>query len=88
MLNQNTKKSAGIEFALIDYTGEMGMDNFSCLNSSLFFFFKRICGKKFIVYVRLQLNLLPPPQTSQYGFGWTTPPPLSVRTSWITPNVS
>ena len=39
MLNQNTKKSAGIEFALIDYMGEMGMDNFGCLNSSLFFFF-------------------------------------------------
>ena len=89
MLNQNTKKSAGIEFALFDYTGEMGMDNFGCLNSSLsLFFFKRICGKKFIMYVRLQLNLLPPSQTSQYAFSWTTPPPLSVRTLWITTNVS
>ena len=27
MLNQNTKKSPGIEFALFSYTGKMGMDN-------------------------------------------------------------
>ena len=33
MSNQNTKKSPGIEFALFNCTGEMGMDNFGYLNS-------------------------------------------------------
>ena len=35
MLNQNTKKSPGIEFALFTCTGEMGMDSFGFLNCSL-----------------------------------------------------
>ena len=37
MSNQNTKKSNGIEFALLNCTGEMGMDNFGYLSSSLYF---------------------------------------------------
>ena len=35
ILNQNTKKSPGIKGTLFNCTGEMGMDNFGCLNSSL-----------------------------------------------------
>ena len=38
MSNQNTKKSPGMEFALFDCTGVMGMDNCGCLNSSLSLF--------------------------------------------------
>ena len=34
MSNQNIKKSPGIEGVLFKYTGEMGTDNFGCLNSS------------------------------------------------------
>ena len=30
ILNQNIKKSLGIEGALFNCTGEMGMDNFGC----------------------------------------------------------
>ena len=37
MSNQNTKKSPEIDFALFNYTVEMGMDNFGYLNSSLYF---------------------------------------------------
>ena len=39
MLNKNNKKSTGIEGALFHCMGEMGMDNFGCLKSSLSFFF-------------------------------------------------
>ena len=35
-LNQNTKKSPGIEGALFNCTGKMGMDNFGCLNRLIF----------------------------------------------------
>ena len=37
MSNKNTEKSQPIEGALFDWTGEMGMDNIGCLNSSLYF---------------------------------------------------
>ena len=37
MLNQNTKKSPGIEFALFACTEEMRMDSFGFLNCSLYF---------------------------------------------------
>ena len=37
MPNQNTKKNRGIDFALFNCMGEMRMDNFGCLNSSLSF---------------------------------------------------
>ena len=36
--NQNTKKSRGIAFALFNCTGEIGMNNFGYLNSSLSLF--------------------------------------------------
>ena len=34
---KNTNKCPGIEFALFNCTGEMGMDNFGYVNSSLYF---------------------------------------------------
>ena len=37
--NQNTEKSPRIDDALFNFTGEMGMDNFECLNSSLSSFY-------------------------------------------------
>ena len=39
ILNQNTKKNPGIEVALFNFTGDMGIDNFGCLTSSFSFFF-------------------------------------------------
>ena len=37
MSDQNAMKSPGIEFALFNCTGEIGMDNFGYLNSTLYF---------------------------------------------------
>ena len=58
--NQNTKKSTGIEGPIFNRTGEMEMDHFGCLNSSLslFLFCKEPAKKKkkIIAYVRLQLT--------------------------------
>ena len=47
MSNQNTKNSPGIEFALLNCTEEMGMDNFGYLNNSLYFLsiLKQTCEK-------------------------------------------
>ena len=39
MLKQNTKKRSGIEGVLFNRTGEMEVDNFVCLNSSLYLFY-------------------------------------------------
>ena len=39
MSNKNIKKSPGIEGALFNCTGEMGMDYFGCLISLLHFYF-------------------------------------------------
>ena len=61
MLNQNIKKSPGIEFPIFNCTGDMGMDNFGYLNSSISFMNLR---KKIIAYVHLQLNLPAPPLES------------------------
>ena len=87
MLNKNTKKSSEIKRELFNCTGEMGMDNFGCLNSSFIlfcFYFVTNLRKKFMAYLRLQLNHRLP-YTSQYAFSWTTPlPPLSLRTLWMT----
>ena len=46
--NQNTKKSTGIEGPIFNRTGEMEMDHFGCLNSSLslFLFCKEPAKKK------------------------------------------
>ena len=38
MLIQKNKKSLGIKLKVFNCTGEMGMDNFVCLNSSLALF--------------------------------------------------
>ena len=60
MSNQNTKKSPGIEFALFNCTGEMRMDNFVYLSSSLYF----------MAYIGLQMNLpLPPIRASTLLIG-------------------
>ena len=84
MLNKNTKKSTGIEGALFNCMGEMGMDNFGCLKSSLSFFlflFYNEPAEKIMAYVRLQLNTLSH-HSSQCAFSWTKPPP-SVHTYFI-----
>ena len=36
---ENTKKNLGIKVALFSCTGELVMDNFGCLNSSLSLFY-------------------------------------------------
>ena len=47
---------------IFNCTGEVGMDNFGCLNSSLSLFFSNEpAKKKTTAYVRLKLNLNPPP---------------------------
>ena len=46
MWNKNTKKSPRIEVALFNFTGEARMDNFGCLNSSLYFLFCNDFAKK------------------------------------------
>ena len=69
------KKNCRIKIAFFNYMGEMGMDNFSCLNSSLSlfcFYFVTSLRKK--VYLCLQLNLPPSPHISQYSFSWITSP--------------
>ena len=76
MSKQNTKKSPELEGVYFNCTGEIGMDNFGCLNSSLslfYFYFVTSLQKKIVACVRLQLNL-PLPHRSQYAFIWTTPP--------------
>ena len=57
MSNQNCKKSPAIEFALFNCTGEMNVDNFGYLNSSLYLYFVTKLPEKFMAYVYLQLNL-------------------------------
>ena len=44
MSNQNTKKSSGIDVALSNCTGEIGMNNFGCLNSSFSLFYFKVCN--------------------------------------------
>ena len=83
--NQNTKKSRGIAFALFNSTGEIGMNNFGYLNSSLslFDFYFVMNLRKKIAYVRL---LNPPPPIRAFAI-LARPhlPPPSVRTLWMTP---
>ena len=87
MLNQNTKKSLGIVDALFNCMGQMGMDNFGCLNSSLSLFL--LCNepaKKVMVHAYLQLTPSPPTQASML---LARPPlhPPSIHTLWMTPFV-
>ena len=51
-------------------TGEMGMDNFGCLNCSfaLFLLFNETAKKKTMAYIRLQLKLPIPPIGSFSSF--------------------
>lgn len=60
MFIQNIKKSPGIDVALSNCTGEMGIDKFRYLNSSLYFLF---CKK----YGVLAGPPLPPPP-SEYTY--------------------
>ena len=85
MSNQNAKKSPGIAFTLFNSMMEIGMDNFGYLNSALHFYFVKNLQKKFMAYVRLQMNLPNSPNTSQHAFCWTATPPPSVRTIRMTP---
>ena len=64
--NHNTTTIPGIEFVLFNCTGEMGMDDFGYLKSSLYIISIRNATnlrKKIMAYVRLELNL-PLPYTS------------------------
>ena len=54
------RRALGIEVALSNCTGKMGMDNCSCLNSS-YFCFVAILRKEFMAHVRLQMNHPSPP---------------------------
>ena len=58
MLIQNTKKSPGVEAALFNLMGEMGMNTFGCFSFlALYLFCNEPVKKKIMAYVRLQLNL-------------------------------
>ena len=48
MSKQNTKKTPGMKGALFNCTGLVRIDNFDCLNSSLYFIsiLQRTCEKK------------------------------------------
>ena len=61
-----TPEDPGIEFALFNYTGEMGVDNFGCLSSSLSLFLfcnesaKKKQHKRFLIFnfpLRLKNNI-------------------------------
>ena len=87
ILNQNTKKNPGIEVALFNFTGDMGIDNSGCLTSSFSFFFL-FCNEpaKRKYYAMCPYSWSSSfPQTSQCTFNLTIRPPPSVRTLWITP---
>ena len=69
-MNKNTKKTPKIEAALFNCTGEMGTDNFGCLNSSLIllcFYFVKNLQKTFGVCT-LTVEPSPLPHTCHYGF--------------------
>ena len=79
--NQNTKKSPGVEGALFNCTVVMWMDSFGCLNSfELFLFYKEPVKKKNMAYVRLQLNLRPPPIRASI---FLAVPPLSSERTYF-----
>ena len=84
MSNQNTKKSPGIEVALFNCTGDVGMDNFGCLNISFslnHFYFLTNLKKKIMAYVSLQLKL---PLLHTIRNAFSRPPfPPSERTSFM-----
>ena len=75
-MNKNTKKSPGIEGALFYCTREMGMDNFGCMNGSLYLFCFFFCKK---------------PAKKNYGVRTLTfelpPPPIRVRTLLAGPHL-
>ena len=74
MLIQNTKKSPGVEAALFNWMGEMGMNTFGCFSFlALYLFWNETMKKKIMAYVRLQLNL-PLPWASTLLAGPTVPP--------------
>ena len=82
-----TKLSKSVEsntkmFALFNCTGEVRINNFGCLSSSLYFYFVTNLRKKRMAYVRFQLNPHPPsPHTCQYAF--SCPPSPFKRTYFM-----
>ena len=72
MSNQNTNNSRGIECALYNYTGNMGIDNFDC---------QQACVKKLWRTYGSSWTF-PYPDTSHYTFSWTSPP-SSKRTYFV-----
>ena len=79
------ERALRIKVALSNFTEETGMDNFGCLKSTcVISILLRICEKKIIAYVRLQMSLLRSPiRVSTLLAGPPLPPP-SVRTLWMT----
>ena len=88
MSNKNNKKSRGIEGAFFNCMGEMGFDNFGCLNSSFsLFYFDLVANLRKKIYgVRTLRAEIPHPlirvNTLLAG---PTLPPSSVCTLWMTP---
>ena len=79
------ERALGIKVALSNYTGEMGMNNFGYLNSTcVISIFLRICEKKIIAYVRLQMSPLRSRIRDGTLLAGPPLPPLSVRTLWMT----
>ena len=79
------KKNCRIKIAFFNYMGEMGMDNFSCLNSSLSlfcFYFVTSLRKK--VYLCLQLNLPPPLISANTLLAGSLLLTLGMHTLWMT----
>ena len=77
MSNQNTKKSPGIEVAFFKCTGDMIMDNFDYLNTSLslfsFYFVTNLRKKNYGVRTLTAQSPAPPIRASTFVAG----PPLS-----------
>ena len=86
-IESKLQKSPGIEFALFNYTGKMGMDNFGYLSSSLsLFLFCNESVKKNYDVRTLTAELLPSPSQEQIHFQLDhLSLSLSVRALWMTP---
>ena len=89
MSNLNTQKRPGIEGALFNYTGEIGMDNFDCLNSwpSLFYFHfvTSMQNKKLWRTYASSWTFHPPLRRDGALLAWSPLLSFRVCTLWMTP---
>ena len=88
MSNQNTKKSPEFKCAPFNWAGELEMDNFSCLNSSVSVFYFYFVTKNIVNYGVHTLTVEPPSSPIRTSTLLVGPPLLrtSVPTLWMTPN--